>query len=68
MIVRSLENADKNPREIDKWIKSISDLHRSKPPPQVHYTKSMPDIERLMQVWPDEFESSLQKGMKIATA
>ena len=65
MIVRSLENADKNPREIDKWIKSISDLHRSKPPPQVHYTKSMPDIERLMQVWPDEFESSLQKGMKL---
>ena len=65
MIVRSLENADKNPREIDKWIKSISDLHRSKPPPQVHYTKSMPDIERLMQVWPDEFESALQKGMKL---
>jgi intraflagellar transport protein 46 len=65
MIVRSLENADKNPREIDKWIQSISDLHRSKPPPQVHYTKSMPDIERLMQVWPDEFENALQKGMKL---
>ena len=25
----------------------------------------MPDIERLMQVWPDEFESALQKGMKL---
>jgi intraflagellar transport protein 46 len=65
MVVRSLENADKNPREIDKWIKSISDLHRSKPPPQVHYTKSMPDIERLMQVWPDEFEGALRKGLKL---
>jgi intraflagellar transport protein 46 len=29
----------KNTKEIDKWIKDISDLHRSKPPPTVHYTK-----------------------------
>jgi intraflagellar transport protein 46 len=29
----------KNTKDIDKWIKDISDLHRSKPPPTVHYTK-----------------------------
>jgi hypothetical protein len=29
---------------------SIADLHRSKPPPSVHYAKPMPDIEVLMQV------------------
>jgi hypothetical protein len=33
--IRSIENASKNPGAIDKWIQSISDLHRSKPPPQV---------------------------------
>jgi intraflagellar transport protein 46 len=60
MIVRSLENADKNPKEIERWISSISELHRSKPPPQVHYAKTMPDIENLMQVWPEDFEEKLK--------
>ena len=27
---------------------------------QVYYTKPMPDIERLMQVWPVEFEELLR--------
>ncbi|CEG37820.1 intraflagellar transport protein 46 homolog isoform x1 [Plasmopara halstedii] len=61
IVVRSIENAEKSPREIDRWIKSIADLHRTKPPPQVHYTKTMPDIESLMQVWPAEFEDLLSK-------
>ncbi|OWZ09688.1 hypothetical protein PHMEG_00017566 [Phytophthora megakarya] len=61
IVVRSIENAEKAPREIDRWIKSIADLHRTKPPPQVHYTKTMPDIESLMQVWPEEFEELLSK-------
>ncbi|CAM9399540.1 unnamed protein product [Ectocarpus sp. 8 AP-2014] len=54
--VRSIENAHKNPAEIDKWIQSINDLHRTKPPPQVNYKKNMPDIELLMEAWPPEFE------------
>ena len=60
MVVRSLEYADKNPREIQRWVESINELHRSKPPPQVHYTKTMPDIERLMQVWPEQLEEMLK--------
>ncbi|CAM9751490.1 unnamed protein product [Ectocarpus sp. 13 AM-2016] len=54
--VRSIENAHKNPAEIDKWVQSINDLHRTKPPPQVNYKKNMPDIEVLMEAWPPEFE------------
>lgn len=61
IVVRSIENAEKNPTEVDRWIRSISDLHRTKPPPQVHYSKSMPDIESLMQVWPEEFEELLNR-------
>ncbi|XP_003229018.2 intraflagellar transport protein 46 homolog isoform X3 [Anolis carolinensis] len=59
--VKSLENAEKNPKAIDNWIESISELHRCKPPATVHYTRPMPDIETLMQEWPPEFEELLGK-------
>jgi len=59
MDVRSIEVAEKNPREITNWINRISDLHKSKPLPNVQYAKKMPDIEQLMQVWPAEFEDFL---------
>ncbi|XP_069643957.1 intraflagellar transport protein 46 homolog isoform X1 [Haliaeetus albicilla] len=59
--VKSLENAEKNPKAIDSWIESISELHRCKPPATVHYTRPMPDIETLMQEWLPEFEELLGK-------
>ncbi|TRY90572.1 hypothetical protein DNTS_018354 [Danionella cerebrum] len=37
--VRSIENPEKNPKAIENWIESISELHRSKPPATVHYTR-----------------------------
>jgi intraflagellar transport protein 46 len=46
--VRSIENADKNGGKIDKWIEDINELHRSKPPPQVHYKTNMPEMEVLL--------------------
>ncbi|KAK2871077.1 hypothetical protein Q8A67_023604 [Cirrhinus molitorella] len=59
--VKSIENPEKNPKAIDNWIESISELHRSKPPATVHYTRPMPDIDSLMQEWPPEFEELLGK-------
>lgn len=47
------------PQVIDRWIRDISDLHQSKPPPTVVYNRPMPDIDSLMQVWPSEVESLL---------
>ncbi|XP_053449739.1 intraflagellar transport protein 46 homolog isoform X1 [Nycticebus coucang] len=61
MKVKSLEDAEKNPKAIDMWIESISELHRSKPPATVHYTRPMPDIDTLMQEWSPEFEELLGK-------
>eukprot|EP01033_Poteriospumella_lacustris_P015399 gene15399-11007_t len=57
--VRSIEYADKNPAKIEKWIQDINDLHRTKPPPHVNYRRNMPDIDRLMEVWPEDFEKVL---------
>ncbi|KAM6400404.1 intraflagellar transport protein 46 homolog [Rhynochetos jubatus] len=60
--VKSLENAEKNPKAIESWIESISELHRCKPPATVHYARPMPDIETLMQEWSPEFEELLGKA------
>ncbi|XP_017548170.1 intraflagellar transport protein 46 homolog isoform X2 [Pygocentrus nattereri] len=62
--VKSIENPQKNPKAIDNWIESISELHRSKPPATVHYNRPMPDIDTLMQEWPPEFEELLGKHFK----
>ena len=35
MLVRSIEDATKDPKQISGWINSINDLHRHKPPPSV---------------------------------
>ncbi|XP_053308462.1 intraflagellar transport protein 46 homolog [Spea bombifrons] len=59
--VKSLENAERNSKAIDTWIESISELHRSKPPATVHYTRPMPEVDTLMQEWPPEFEELLGK-------
>ncbi|KAM6969930.1 intraflagellar transport protein 46 homolog isoform 2-T2 [Aplochiton taeniatus] len=61
MKVKSIENPEKNPKAIESWIESISELHRSKPPATIHYTRPMPDIDSLMQEWPPEFEELLGK-------
>lgn len=60
MQVRGIENADKNSKQILAWVQKIQELHKSKPPPTVTYSKKMPDIETLMQEWPPEIEKTLE--------
>ncbi|XP_062616222.1 intraflagellar transport protein 46 homolog isoform X1 [Saccostrea cucullata] len=61
VVVKSIDNAEKNPKQIESWIESIRELHRTQPPPNVHYSKNMPDIDTLMQEWPPEFEELLKE-------
>jgi len=58
-VVSSIENAEKVPKKIKSWVASISELHGSKPPTEVIYSKPMPDVETLMQVWDPQFEEML---------
>eukprot|EP00795_Rhopilema_esculentum_P016471 gene16471-7887_t len=67
MVVRSIDDAEKNPKAVDTWIESISDLHKQKPAQNVHYSKTMPDVEGLMQEWPHDFEEML-KTVGLPTA
>ncbi|GAB1603007.1 intraflagellar transport protein 46 homolog [Argonauta hians] len=61
MVVKSLDQAENDPKQIDNWIQNIDKLHRSKPPPNVHYTKNIPPIDNLMQEWPPQFEALLKQ-------
>eukprot|EP00331_Platyophrya_macrostoma_P028250 CAMPEP_0176434474 /NCGR_PEP_ID=MMETSP0127-20121128/16699_1 /TAXON_ID=938130 /ORGANISM="Platyophrya macrostoma, Strain WH" /LENGTH=311 /DNA_ID=CAMNT_0017817219 /DNA_START=99 /DNA_END=1034 /DNA_ORIENTATION=- len=66
VVVHSIENAEKNPKEITSWIQDVSDVHKKKQPPSVVYSKPLPDIENLMQVWPAEIEEVLS-NLKLPT-
>lgn len=59
LIVKKIENANKNHKAIDRWIKDITDLHKSKHSSAFSYSNPMPDIDTLMQEWPDEVEEQL---------
>lgn len=65
--IRSIENAAKNPQEVERWIRSIQDLHKQKHSVEVQYKRNMPDLDSLMQEWPGEFEEALQQ-MQLPTA
>merc|ERR1719181_576045 len=62
MLVRSIEHAEKDSKAITGWIASIANLHRHKPAPSVRYSKPMPDIEALMQIWPAPIEELLENA------
>jgi len=59
--VDAIENADHRPKEVNRWITSVQDLHKTRPPPTVNYTKNMPDIETLMQEWNPEMEAAFKQ-------
>lgn len=60
VVMKRVDRADKNPKELVDWIKSVYDLHRSKPPTIVHYSRAMPDIDSLMAEWPAHVEETLK--------
>ncbi|XP_053613437.1 intraflagellar transport protein 46 homolog [Plodia interpunctella] len=59
VLTKKIENAEKNTKAIERWIKDVSELHLSKPPPTVTYTTKTPDIDSLMEEWPDSMEETL---------
>ena len=61
MSVKSIQNAEKKPNEITDWIKKVDDLQKRKVPTEVNYSKNMPDIKNLMEVWPEKEEQVYKK-------
>lgn len=59
--IRNIENAEKNPKDIQNWIKNVAELHEGRPPATVQYTKVMPNFDNLMEVWPPQVENILKQ-------
>ncbi|KAJ8976943.1 hypothetical protein NQ317_010139 [Molorchus minor] len=62
VVVKKIDNVEKNSKVIDKWIKDVSDLHKTKSSPVVRYSEPMPDLDDLMQEWPDDMEKELKEN------
>ena len=59
MTVKTVDNAEKNHKEVTTWIKNVSELHKGRPAPTVNFTKTMPDYDVLMEQWPEGMERTL---------
>lgn len=60
VIVKKVHNVEKESKIVDKWIKDITDLHKTKSSPVVKYSDPMPDLDDLMQQWPEKMENLLK--------
>jgi len=47
--IQSIENASKNPQEVDKWIASVEKFHRSKPALELLYKPEMVNVNDVMK-------------------
>ncbi|CAD2218124.1 hypothetical protein AGDE_12250 [Angomonas deanei] len=64
-VVDSFEDAANRPEVIDRWISDIKKVHYKKALPTVTYQKPMPEIETLLQIWPQEFEDMLNSDVQF---
>lgn len=59
--IASVQNAEKNPRQVQNWIDKIAELHKDKMSSSVPYSKNMPELESLMQIWHEKMEATLNE-------
>lgn len=55
-----IEDPQKNRKALTSWLESIEEVHRNRPPPTFIYSSKMPELEQLMEPWPEEFEETLK--------
>jgi intraflagellar transport protein 46 len=60
--VRGIENANKNPNKITTWLRKIEDVHRNKPPSTVNHSSDVSHSQKLIEMWPGDFEEFLEKA------
>nr|SVE70118.1 EOG090X0FP3 [Eubosmina coregoni] len=61
ILAKTVQDANKT-KAIDKWIKDISDLHRSKPTLAVTFSRPLPDIDALLV---DQWSEKVKKEFRF---
>ena len=55
-----IDKPRENPKALASFLESYDEILRNRAAPNMTYSFKIPDIEELMQPWPDEMESALQ--------
>jgi intraflagellar transport protein 46 len=58
--IGSIADAQQNPKALAPWLDLLEEIHRNRPPPQVIYTSRIPELDGLMETWPDAMEEVLR--------
>jgi len=51
-------------QSLQKWVQSVREIHAAAPAPSVQYSGPVPDIEQLMEEWPNALQEQL-KGFSL---
>jgi intraflagellar transport protein 46 len=54
-----IQNPAKAPKSLTSFLESYDEISRARAAPTIVYTYKMPDLEDLMQEWPEEMDSAL---------
>jgi intraflagellar transport protein 46 len=53
-----IENPSANHKALSSFLESYDEISRNRAAPNMNYSYRMPDLEDLMQVWPEAMESA----------
>ena len=62
-----IENPQKNYKALQAFLENYDEVITNRAAPTMSYSYKMPDLEELMQVWPDEMEQALE-SLPLPTA
>ncbi|CAH2044643.1 unnamed protein product, partial [Iphiclides podalirius] len=59
-LTRKIEEAEKNPKAIERWVRDVAELHAAAPRHAHRHHGEAPDVDSLMEEWPARVEEALE--------
>lgn len=60
--IHSIENAHKKQKEVAGWVSDVEQVQKKKQAPSVFYSNKMPEIDQLMQLFPENAAEQMGTG------
>lgn len=58
--IGEIEDLENNQKALDTFLENYEEMIRDRPPPTIVYSYKMPDLNDLLDVWPEELEKALE--------